>query len=204
MSFSRSDAVVCASCHDVLAHYFTCCPVADPHVAGLSYLMGTKQNAGTDMLTLSCCALSVSQHNYAFVKMIKEDHKNRKEKATAPAIKTYHFLTRKYGRELLLDIGRIESLKNFIVDDTPHNISFYEILFIEKGKGSFALDENKMTIGPGTIIFTSRDRYAGGRSGNLQVVTPFSLTKIFSIYFSRMICSFIVFNFSTNIPVQRT
>ena len=87
--------------------------------------------------------------------MIKDDHKNRKEKATAPAIKTYHFLARKYGRELLLDIGRIESLENFIVDDTPHNISFYEILFIEKGKGSFALDENKMTIGPGTIIFTS-------------------------------------------------
>ena len=107
------------------------------------------------MLTLLCCALSVSQHNYAFVKMIKDDHKNRKEKATAPGIKTYHFLNRKYGRELLLDIGRIESLKNFIVDDTPHNISFYEILFIEKGKGSFALDENKMTIGPGTIIFSS-------------------------------------------------
>ena len=107
--------------------------------------------------------------------MIKDDHKKRKEKTAASAIKTYHFLTRKYGRELLLDIGRIESLKDFIIDDTPHNISFYEILFIEKGKGSFTLDENKMTIGPGTIIFTSW-----------------------------MTCSFIVFNFSTNIPAQRT
>lgn len=87
--------------------------------------------------------------------MIKDDHKKPKEKTPASVIKTYHFLTRKYGRELLLDIGRIESLKNFIVDDTPHNISFYEILFIEKGKGNFALDENKMPIGPGTIIFTS-------------------------------------------------
>ena len=109
-------------------------PGCGPHAAGLRYLVGTRQNAGTDMLTLLCCAISVSQHNYAFVKMIKDDHKNRKEKATAPAIKTYHFLTRKYGRELLLDIGRIDSLKNFIVDDTPHNISFYEILFIEKEK----------------------------------------------------------------------
>ncbi len=70
-------------------------------------------------------------------------------------IETYHFLPRKYERDLLLDIGRIESLKNFILDKRPHQISFYEILFIEKGKGSFSLDENKMSIGPGVILFTS-------------------------------------------------
>lgn len=86
---------------------------------------------------------------------MKDASKKRKQKVPAPDIKTYHFLPRKYGRELLLDIGRVESLKDFILDDTPHNISFYEILFIESGKGSFALDENKMPIAPGTIIFTS-------------------------------------------------
>jgi len=79
----------------------------------------------------------------------------QKKKIFAPVIETYHFLPRKYGRDLLLDIGRIETLKNFVLDNTPHQISFYEILFIEKGKGSFALDENKMTIEPGVIIFTS-------------------------------------------------
>jgi AraC-like DNA-binding protein len=101
-----------------------------------------------------CCAW-FCRNIYSFVKMIKDNHKKSKEKAQGPAIETYHFLPRKYGRELLLDIGRIESLKNFIVDDTPHNISFYEILFIEKGNGSFALDENKMPIEPGAVIFTS-------------------------------------------------
>ena len=70
-------------------------------------------------------------------------------------IKTYHFLQRKYGRDLLLDIGRIETLNNFVLDNTPHQISFYEILLIEKGKGTFSLDENRMPIEPGTIIFTS-------------------------------------------------
>jgi AraC-like DNA-binding protein len=70
-------------------------------------------------------------------------------------IKSYHFLPRKYGRDLLMDLARIETLKNFVLDDTLHQISFYEILFIEKGRGSFSLDDNKMTIGPGTIIFTS-------------------------------------------------
>jgi len=165
LSFSRSDAVECTSVHDVLANHVVCCPVADPHAAGLRQLVDTKQKAGTDMHNIIMLRpLSVSQHNYAFVKMIKDDHKNRKEKATAPAIKTYHFLARKYGRELLLDIGRIESLENFIVDDTPHNIHFYEILFIEKGKGCFASDENKMTIGPGTIIVTSADTQVEGQA----------------------------------------
>src|SRR5689334_3262751 len=70
-------------------------------------------------------------------------------------VKSYHFLPRKYGKELLLDLGRIETLNNFILDNTPHQISFYEILFIEKGKGSFTLDENRTPLAPGTIIFTS-------------------------------------------------
>ena len=79
----------------------------------------------------------------------------KKKKQLAYDIQTYHFLPRKYGRDLLLDIGRIESLKNFVLDNIPHQLSFFEILFIQKGKGSFALDENEMIIKPGTIIFTS-------------------------------------------------
>lgn len=78
-----------------------------------------------------------------------------KKRPKEPLIKTYHFLPRKYERDLLLDIGRIETLKNFILDKTPHQISFYEILFIEKGSGTFSLDENKMAIEPGAVIFTS-------------------------------------------------
>jgi len=77
------------------------------------------------------------------------------EKKYPPDIVTYHFLQRKYGRELLMDVGRVETLKNFVLDDTPHQISFYDIVFIEKGKGSFSLDDNRMVVGPGTIIFTS-------------------------------------------------
>jgi len=79
----------------------------------------------------------------------------RKEKTSSQKIKTYHFLPYKYGRELLIDIGRIETLKNYVLDDTPHQLSFYEVLFIENGKGQFSLDENKIPIGPDSIIFTS-------------------------------------------------
>lgn len=72
-----------------------------------------------------------------------------------PDVQNYHFLSRKYGMELLVDLGRIESLKGFIVDDTPHQLSFYEIAFIEEGKGSCSLDEHIIPIERGTVMFTS-------------------------------------------------
>lgn len=75
--------------------------------------------------------------------------------ASIPKTKAYHFLTDKYGSELLLDIGSIETLKNYVLDNTLHQLSFYEIIFIQKGTGDFVLDENKIAINPRTIIFTS-------------------------------------------------
>lgn len=81
-----------------------------------------------------------------------EAHKKKKQ---VPDVQNYHFLSRKYGMELLVDIGRIESLKNFILDDTPHQLSFYEIAVIEKGGGTCNLDENTIVITPGTVMFTS-------------------------------------------------
>lgn len=75
--------------------------------------------------------------------------------ASDTKIKTYHFLPYKYGSELLLDIGRIETLSHYVLDSTLHQLSFYEIIFIEEGAGTITLDENKMVITPRTIIFTS-------------------------------------------------
>lgn len=74
---------------------------------------------------------------------------------TASQVKTYHFLPYKYGTELLLDLGRIETLKNYVLDHTLHQVSFYEIVFIERGSGTFSLDDKVMSITPGTIIFIS-------------------------------------------------
>lgn len=75
--------------------------------------------------------------------------------ASIPQVKTYHFLPFKYGSELLLDIGRIETLKNYVLDSTLHQLSFYEIIFIKEGAGTLALDESIISIHPRTIIFTS-------------------------------------------------
>ena len=95
-----------------------------------------------------------------------------KGKSSSSAIKSYHFLPRKYGKDLLLDIARIETLKNFVLDPMPHQISFYEILFIEKGRGSFSLDENSITLGPGTVIFTSPGQV---RRWNARAVSGYTL-----------------------------
>jgi AraC family transcriptional activator of pobA len=70
-------------------------------------------------------------------------------------IKTYHFLSTKYGRELLIDIGRIEKIENFNLGTTPHQLSFYEILFIDRGSGHFMLDDNRIALKAGVVIFTS-------------------------------------------------
>lgn len=70
-------------------------------------------------------------------------------------IQYFDFLRNKYGPELLLDVGRMESLQNFILSDTPHVLSFYDIMFLERGSGFFSLDGIAYTLEPGRVIFTS-------------------------------------------------
>lgn len=79
----------------------------------------------------------------------------KKGPADTDKIKTYHFLPAKYGRELLLDIGKIEQLPDFNLGTEPHQLSFYEILFIDRGSGYFMLDDNRIPLQPGRVIFTS-------------------------------------------------
>lgn len=105
-------------------------------------------------------------------------------KAPASQIKSYHFLPRKYGKDLLLDIARIETLKNFVLDSTLHQISFYEILFIEKGKGSFSLDEHKTTLVPGTIIFTSPGQVRSWNARDVSGYTIFFEKDFLGLFFT--------------------
>ena len=67
----------------------------------------------------------------------------------------FDFLRNKYGPELLLDVGRMESLQNFVLSETPHVLSFYDIMFLERGSGTFSLDGVAYTLEPGRIVFTS-------------------------------------------------
>jgi AraC family transcriptional activator of pobA len=67
----------------------------------------------------------------------------------------YDFLTRKYGDELLVDLGRVESLPGYVLDDTPHRLGFYEAVFLTRGAGEFAIDFRSHPVAPGHVFFTS-------------------------------------------------
>lgn len=99
-------------------------------------------------------------------------------------VKSYHFLPRKYGKDLLLDVARIETLKNFILDSTPHQISFYEILFIEKGNGTFSLDENSTPLVPGTVIFTSPGQVRRWNARGVKGYTLFFEKDFLGLFFT--------------------
>ena len=72
-----------------------------------------------------------------------------------PSIATYDFLRAKYGSELLVDVARVPPLENYVLGTTPHQLSFYEILFVVEGAGTFWLDGDELAIRPRAVFFTS-------------------------------------------------
>ncbi len=66
----------------------------------------------------------------------------------------FDFLKNKYGKELLIDLGRIESLHGYILSEELHFTTFYEVLVVTKGKGSFSLDGRSVPLLRGTAVVT--------------------------------------------------
>ena len=70
-------------------------------------------------------------------------------------IRQIHFRTDKYGPELLVDAAPISRLKGFVLTPESHALSFYDILLITRGRGTFWLDDTRYAVRPGRVIFTS-------------------------------------------------
>jgi len=70
-------------------------------------------------------------------------------------IRQIHFRTDKYGPELLVDAAPVSRLKGFVLTPESHTLSFYDILLITRGRGTFWLDDTRYPVGPGRVIFTS-------------------------------------------------
>lgn len=66
----------------------------------------------------------------------------------------FDFLKNKYGKELLIDLGRVESLHGYILTKELHYITFYEVLVVTKGEGSFSLDGSSVPVSRGTVVVT--------------------------------------------------
>ncbi|WP_223580772.1 AraC family transcriptional regulator [Sphingobacterium sp. GVS05A] len=56
---------------------------------------------------------------------------------------------------MLFDIGRIETLENYVLDNTLHQLSFYEIIFIEEGSGTLSIGDKRIPLSSESIVFTS-------------------------------------------------
>jgi len=76
-------------------------------------------------------------------------------KSPGEDVRHFEFYREKYDAKILIDIGRIESLKHMIRTPEPHTLGFYDIAFITGGSGTFRLDDHSLKIQPGQVFFTS-------------------------------------------------
>jgi len=67
----------------------------------------------------------------------------------------YDFHKTKYGRELLIDLIRLEILEKYPIRNRPHALSYYDITLITEGSGCFHLDEFSYPIESRQLFFTS-------------------------------------------------
>jgi len=73
-------------------------------------------------------------------------------------MKELKFHKTKYGKELLIDCLIASETKGFITNRRPYILSFYELIFIIQGKGTFLLDDVIIPYQKGTIMFLPPNR----------------------------------------------
>ena len=70
-------------------------------------------------------------------------------------IKKYDFHKNKYGSELLIDLIPLHYIKDYILSNESHRLSYFDITILEDGSGNFSIDNNSVNIEEGVVIFTS-------------------------------------------------
>ncbi len=70
-------------------------------------------------------------------------------------MQTIPFHTNKYGRELLMDLGKIENVPQYFAAKGVHTVDFYEIFFLRKAAGTLRLDNNTIPLKNGLIIYAT-------------------------------------------------
>lgn len=72
----------------------------------------------------------------------------------AAGIRQVAFDRRKYGRELLVDVGWVHELRGFLLDE-PHALGFFDVILVTRGGGWFSLDGHRHRVRPGAVFFTT-------------------------------------------------
>ncbi len=70
-------------------------------------------------------------------------------------VQRIEFHPTKYGRELLVDVATIGSMPTFFRQAQAHTLTFYDIMLVTGGGGTFRLDSTDLRLRPGHIVFTT-------------------------------------------------
>lgn len=121
-------------------------------------------------------------------------------------VRHFKFFREKYESKILIDIGRIESLKNMIRTPIPHTLGFYDIAFITGGDGTFKLDDYSLPVQTQQVIFTSPGQVRQWLSR--EPVTGFTLffePHFIATFFTDplFLYRFPFFNYPVNFPSLR-
>ncbi len=97
------------------------------------------------------------------------------------------FLRRKYGPELLVDVGWIDDLPGFRRDvdsGSPHRLGFHDIFLVTAGGGAFWLDEARFPLRPGTVLFTSPGQVRRWRTDRVDGLCLFFQAEFLQVFFN--------------------
>lgn len=89
----------------------------------------------------------------------------------------------KYGREILIDVAWVREMPTFILEK-PHRLSFYDILLVTRGRGSFWLDGNRYAVLPRQVLFTTPGQVRDWDVRNLDGLCLFFPAAFLEEFFS--------------------
>ena len=69
------------------------------------------------------------------------------------SIQRVDFHRTKYGSELLVDVEWVHAMPGFILD-RPHLLTFYDVTLVTDGRGELCLDDQRIDVRPGTVLFS--------------------------------------------------
>jgi len=88
------------------------------------------------------------------------------------AVARVDFDRRKYGRQLLIDVGWVRDLRGFIIG-APHSLAFFDITLVTRGRGWLWLDAHRHAVRPGTVFFTTPGQIRKWETTNLDGICLF-------------------------------
>lgn len=71
-----------------------------------------------------------------------------------PRLWRVEFQRRKYGPELLIDAALLSQMPAFKATTAAHTLTFFDLLLVTKGRGSYELDGERHEVAPGALFIT--------------------------------------------------